>query len=186
MIEPLYPVDRLLDALVPDEPIGKFTYRDYRAYVDAFHANSKAFYPSTDVERGKPTPGIPFTHVLFNKQYKELLKSLDMSFYGKSQDVLLLRRRSILFNPSSARDHLATPFLPVVPRSKGGGTWLRVVLSFLEDRAPGPNCMIFLQDKDCTQISKNITLAEDIGYYHVQGKRVEYVEVPGKCPTLDW
>jgi FkbM family methyltransferase len=47
LIDPLYQVDTLLDALVSDERIGKSIFHAYRPYMDAFYANPKAFYPTT-------------------------------------------------------------------------------------------------------------------------------------------
>jgi len=61
----------------------------------------------------------PYT--LYSKRGQSLMSDLQKNFYGTKRGALAFKDGELEFKPASDRDHLATPFLRLVPEESGGG-----------------------------------------------------------------
>jgi hypothetical protein len=85
---------------------------------------------------------------LFKYSGKTLADKLEKNYYGQfTQNAIALHADgSFLFSPTSPRDHLATPFAPLVQPAEGGAAWLRLKLKFAATARPSLGCKILIQD----------------------------------------
>jgi len=87
------------------------------------------------------------SHVLYDKKGDELVDDLEKNYYGSwTTDPLRCEHGQVMFEPTTQRDHLATPFRPLLPREQGGGNWLVLKFAFKRSTEPYGNCMILIQD----------------------------------------
>jgi hypothetical protein len=74
-------------------------------------ASAMAFAPGADARTAAP-PNLQNPVLLFERQGTGLVHALDKHFYGPGNhdDALQVTSRGILFDPTDAQDHLATPW----------------------------------------------------------------------------
>ena len=101
------------------------------------------------VDWGLPTETLADPATLWQEEGESLRKALQKNVYGtiKREDVLKSQGRSLVFNPGSERDHLATPFFKTVASGLGKEYWIRVSLSFAPDSRPASSCVFFIQNR---------------------------------------
>lgn len=99
--------------------------------------------------------------LIFNKEGKNLVTSLDVNIYsaGNRENVLLTETDGLLFVPTSLKDHLTTPFIELPRTNKETSVELRITVSYFEGHPPGPNCIVYLQDLKFNCISDCINFA---------------------------
>jgi len=101
-------------------------------------------------------------HVLYDKKGDELINDLEKNYYGSSNtNPLLFEHGQITFKPTTARDHLATPFRPLLPRERGGGNWLILRFAFMQSTEPYDNCLILVQD-DKFNLVETVRLVDSV------------------------
>jgi hypothetical protein len=106
---------------------------------------------------------VPF-HSIFDKSGDNLMASLETNFYDetKKENVISKSRKGIYIHPTSPKDHLATPFLPIKQTADGKTKYIKITLGFASLTDPEINCKIFLQDSNFDMISKNLLSDEPL------------------------
>ena len=102
------------------------------------------------------------SHVLYDKKGDELINDLEKNYYGSSNtNPLRFEHGKITFKPTTAKDHLATPFKPLLPRERGGGNWLVLRFAFMQSTEPYDNCVILVQD-DKFNLVETVRLVDSV------------------------
>jgi hypothetical protein len=84
---------------------------------------------------------------LFNKQGKELFKSLQKNFYGEmpAEPPFRFATEGLFFKPTDITDHLATPYVDVVNEG-ASSAWIRVQCTWPAEGALR-SCDLYVQDE---------------------------------------
>ena len=111
---------------------------------------------------------------------RSLIDKLEKNYYGHVTQTTtsLFADESILFSPTSPKDHLATPFVPLVPRSGGGSAWVRLKIASSATARPDAKCKILVQDGSL------ITLFESDCGKGAADSEAHYFQVPLSATKL--
>ena len=91
--------------------------------------------------------GEPQARVIFHRAGSDLYRILETSVYGdQSKKILLLKDEGILLEPTSGKDHAATPFIELGRTHPNSIAEARVEFTFPLHQTPGKNCVVYFQD----------------------------------------
>jgi hypothetical protein len=94
---------------------------------------------------------------IFDKAGDNLITSLETNFYDETKKKAISKSQNgIYIYPTSPRDHLATPFLPIKRSVGEKEKYVKITLGFDSLSTPEIHCKIFLQDTNFDLVSKNL------------------------------
>lgn len=96
---------------------------------------------------------LPFELPLYVHAYNNILPNLDTVIEDKSKPLAIVDTGfDIVFNPTSRKDHLATPYFQILSQDDGGLPFVRVILKYNGDRGGE----IYLQDDSYQFVTTNL------------------------------
>lgn len=96
-------------------------------------------------------------HLLFEKKRFDFVTALEKNVYGNSnqRELIYFDEKNIFFQPSSRKDHLATNFLQLLPKSKDNSSrWISIKLEFNKPSELTSKCIIDLQDENFKMLGR--------------------------------
>jgi len=128
---------------------------------------------STSLHEEVSKPDSPKQYIiLYDYEGTDLIDHLEKNFYAHGGKVELVRSGSlgIVFQPSTPRDHLTTPFVSLT--KTGRSRPLSIRLTFLQRGKPNEKCSVYLQDDGFNKVSSSIRFPGETGVFFAN------VEIP--------
>jgi len=97
---------------------------------------------------------LSYDSILYNKQFPELGNYIQVATYGLilPQDMIIQREETFLFIPSNRKDHIFTKQIKVIQRDSEDEKWVRITLTFNQNKIRDRSCVICLQDEKFREI----------------------------------
>jgi len=104
---------------------------------------------TTDKETKKLQSFQP-TQTLLKLDLASLQTKLQQNIYKREtdQEYLYAIEDKLMFQPTTSKDHLATPFMDVHPKLYPGNAGLRILMKYSGEDLPGMDCLVLIQDQN--------------------------------------